>query len=66
MPDLQRLGFRQARVNGTLVLEFIGLACGARGILGAHGIRVGCVGEYRLPYAVHCGKRHCAWARPDH
>jgi hypothetical protein len=66
MPDLQRLGFRQARVNGTLVLEFIGLACGARGIRGVHGVGVGCVGEYRLPMECTGGKQHCAWARPDH
>jgi hypothetical protein len=39
MPDLQRLGFRQARVNGTLVLEFIGLACAARGIRGTYAGR---------------------------
>jgi hypothetical protein len=38
MPDLQRLGSRQARVNGTLVLAFIGLRMGWNGVrIGVHG-----------------------------
>jgi hypothetical protein len=59
MPDLQRLGFWQARVNGTLVLDFIGLACGASGIRGAYAGRtesvLGALGR-SVAYGVHWGK----------